>query len=199
MQHLLLNLSDLISSDAFAQRVRHPSFPKAFTRDRKLPLPVLIAALLSMCASSQQTLLDTFFTNLDAIRLRITIVLPQRWTARRGYAKANVRSEGCRSQSATTAKGPDPDIASKTLDVGWWGWRAQAPFAWSDSRRADTAGKAKTGRCPRRTLVRERGPQNANHAAHRVTDDPMTDWGYRCFVPVALIEQALPAIHLHEV
>jgi hypothetical protein len=59
-------LSDLISSDAFAQRARHPSFPKAFTRDRKLPLPALIATLLSMRASSQQTLLDTFFTNLHA-------------------------------------------------------------------------------------------------------------------------------------
>jgi hypothetical protein len=62
----LLDFSDLIASDAFAQRARHPSFPKAFTRDRKLPLPALIATLLSMRSGSQQSLLDTFFTNLHA-------------------------------------------------------------------------------------------------------------------------------------
>jgi hypothetical protein len=62
----LLDFSDLIASDAFAQKARHPSHPKAFTRKRKLPLPALIAALLCMRASSQQTLLDTFFTNLHA-------------------------------------------------------------------------------------------------------------------------------------
>ncbi len=62
----MLDFSDLIASDAFAQRARHPSFPKAFTRDRKLPLPALIATLLSMRGSSQQSLLDTFFTNLHA-------------------------------------------------------------------------------------------------------------------------------------
>jgi hypothetical protein len=66
VQHLLLDFSDLIASDAFTQRARHPSFPKAFTRGRKLPLPALIAALLSMRAGSRQTLLDTFFTNLQA-------------------------------------------------------------------------------------------------------------------------------------
>jgi len=62
----LLDFSDLIASDDFAQRARHPCSPKAFTRDRKLPLPALIATLLSMRACSQQTLLDTFFTNLHA-------------------------------------------------------------------------------------------------------------------------------------
>ena len=62
----MLDFSDLIASDAFAQKARHPSHPKAFTRKRKLPLPALIAALLCMRASSQQTLLDTFFTNLHA-------------------------------------------------------------------------------------------------------------------------------------
>jgi hypothetical protein len=62
----LLDFSDLIASDAFTQRARHPSFPKAFTRGLKLPLPALIAALLSMRAGSRQTLLDTFFTSLQA-------------------------------------------------------------------------------------------------------------------------------------
>ena len=62
----MLDFSNLIASDCFAQRARHPDFPNAFTRDRKLPLPALIATLLSMRAGSQQTLLDTFFTNLCA-------------------------------------------------------------------------------------------------------------------------------------
>lgn len=75
-------------------------------------------------------------------------------------------------------------------------WRAQAPFAWSNSRPADTVGKAKTDRCSK-TVARERGPENVNPAARLVPHDPMTDCRYRCFMPVAQIEQALPAIHLH--
>lgn len=62
----MLDLSDVIASDAFAQRARHPDFPKAFTRGRKLPLPALIAVLLSMRAGSQQILLDSFFATLCA-------------------------------------------------------------------------------------------------------------------------------------
>ena len=62
----MLGLSELIASDAFAERARHPDFPRAFTRGRKLPLPALIAALLSMRSGSQQVLLDTFFSNLCA-------------------------------------------------------------------------------------------------------------------------------------
>ena len=62
----MLGLSELIASDAFAERARHPDFPRAFTRGRKLPLPALIAALLSMRSGSQQAMLDTFFSNLCA-------------------------------------------------------------------------------------------------------------------------------------
>ena len=62
----MLGLSELIASDAFAERARHPDFPHAFTRGRKLPLPALIAALLSMRSGSQQAMLDTFFSNLCA-------------------------------------------------------------------------------------------------------------------------------------
>jgi hypothetical protein len=50
----MLELSELVASDEFAQRARHPDFPNAFTRRRKLPLPALIAALPTMRASSQQ-------------------------------------------------------------------------------------------------------------------------------------------------
>ena len=55
------DLSALIFSDDFARRARHPEFPGAFTRRRKLPLPTLIGVLLSMRAGSQQSLLDGFF------------------------------------------------------------------------------------------------------------------------------------------
>jgi Transposase DDE domain len=62
----LLDLSERITSDEFAQRARHPAFPSAFTRSRKLPLPALVGALLSMRSSSQQALVDGFFGGLCA-------------------------------------------------------------------------------------------------------------------------------------
>ena len=57
----MLDLSTTLASDAFAQRARHPDFPTAFTRRRSLPLPALVAALLSAKASSQQIMLDAFY------------------------------------------------------------------------------------------------------------------------------------------
>jgi hypothetical protein len=53
-----------IGSEAFAQQARHPDSPNAFTRSRKLPLPLLIAALLSMRNQSQQAMLDGFFASV---------------------------------------------------------------------------------------------------------------------------------------
>ena len=44
---------------------RHPDFPNAFTRNRKLPLPALIAALLTMRHQSQQAMLDAFFGSVS--------------------------------------------------------------------------------------------------------------------------------------
>jgi hypothetical protein len=38
---LLLELSETLHSDTFAQSARHPDFPRAFTRQRQLPLPAL--------------------------------------------------------------------------------------------------------------------------------------------------------------
>jgi hypothetical protein len=43
---------------------RHPEHPNAFSRTRKLPLPALIASLLSMRGQSQQATLDSFFASL---------------------------------------------------------------------------------------------------------------------------------------
>jgi hypothetical protein len=63
---MLLDFAETIASPEFAQRARHPDFPEAFTRVRRLPLPALISTLLVMRSGSQQALLDTFFTNLCA-------------------------------------------------------------------------------------------------------------------------------------
>ena len=60
----MLEFSERIASDEFAKTARHPDFPNAFTRSRKLPLPMLIAALLSMRNHSQQALLDSFFASV---------------------------------------------------------------------------------------------------------------------------------------
>jgi hypothetical protein len=59
-------LTEHIHSAEFFADARHPKFPKAFTRTNKLPLPKLIGALLSMRASSQQVMLDSFYGSLSA-------------------------------------------------------------------------------------------------------------------------------------
>lgn len=62
----MLDLSNTLASDDFAQRARHPDFPSAFSRTRRLPLPALVASLLFMRSSSQQSMLDSFFGSLCA-------------------------------------------------------------------------------------------------------------------------------------
>ena len=57
----MLELSQRIASDDFARLARHPEHPRAFTRRRRLPLPSLIAALLSMRNQSLQAMLDGFY------------------------------------------------------------------------------------------------------------------------------------------
>lgn len=57
---------DHLRSPAFAQQARSPDHPQAFTRTRKLPLPTLIAALLSFRGGSVQSELDAFFHHLGA-------------------------------------------------------------------------------------------------------------------------------------
>src|SRR5271167_803650 len=60
----MLEFSERIASDDFAQTARHPDFPKAFSRDSKLTLPMLIASPLSMRNQSQQAMLDSFFASV---------------------------------------------------------------------------------------------------------------------------------------
>ena len=57
-------MADEISSECFASRARHPEHPSAFTRTRALPLPALVAALLTMRGNSQQSTLDAFYASL---------------------------------------------------------------------------------------------------------------------------------------
>jgi hypothetical protein len=113
----MLDLSDQIASDEFARLARHPDFPKAFTRNRKLPLPALIATLLSMRGQSQQTTLDSFFASVCGTEHL------QRVVSDRALAKArdHVRIQGVGE--------PAP---------GDWVWRGTARRA----RRASDTGRA---------------------------------------------------------
>src|SRR5471032_2765596 len=81
----MLELSDRIASDEFAQIARHPDHPKAFTRTRKLPLPALIGALLTMRSSSQQAMLDDFFASI------CDTAAPRREVSDRAFARARDR------------------------------------------------------------------------------------------------------------
>lgn len=65
-QSFLTDFRDHLHSPGFAQMARSPDHPKAFTRSRKLPLPTLIAALLSFRGGSVQSELDAFFDHLGA-------------------------------------------------------------------------------------------------------------------------------------
>ena len=78
-------MAGLIASPEFAARARHPDHPNAFTRQRSLPLPALVAALLTMRGGSQQTLLDGFF---GALAGSIQFV---RGVSDRAFAQARAR------------------------------------------------------------------------------------------------------------
>jgi len=78
----MIELSERIASDEFAKLARHPAHPKAFTRSRRLPLPALIAALLSMRSQSQQAMLDGFFASI------LDTAAPRREVSDRAFAKA---------------------------------------------------------------------------------------------------------------
>ena len=69
---LAMSLSALFSDFAvhlqsaeFHEDARHPEHPQAFSRRRKLPLPALVAVLLSGLRKSVQTELDEFFAHLQ--------------------------------------------------------------------------------------------------------------------------------------
>jgi hypothetical protein len=78
-------MADEISSEGFARRARHPQHPNAFTRSRALPLPALIAALLTMRGTSQQSMLDAFYGSLCGTSEFVHGITD------RGFAKARSR------------------------------------------------------------------------------------------------------------
>lgn len=53
-----------LCSTEFLHSARHPDHPKAFSRCRKLPLPTLVAIMLTGMRMSVQAELDTFFAHL---------------------------------------------------------------------------------------------------------------------------------------
>jgi len=65
LKQLLLAFSEYLHSSQFRDLARHPDFPNAFIRDRKLPLPALLAVLLSGMRKSIQAELDEFFAHLE--------------------------------------------------------------------------------------------------------------------------------------
>ena len=77
--------SERIASEDFAALARHPDFPGSFCRTRKLPLPMLIASLLSMRNQSQQAMLDGFFASVRDSSS------PLREVSDRAFAKARDR------------------------------------------------------------------------------------------------------------
>lgn len=81
----MLEMADVIASDDFAQRARHPDHANAFTRTRDLPLPALVAALLTMRGASQQRGLDAFYASLRGVTGMVRAV------SDRAFAKARSR------------------------------------------------------------------------------------------------------------
>jgi len=82
IQSLLLGLSQTLRFDADAQSALKPDFPRAVTRQRRLPLPALVARLPCMRAASQQRRVDSVF---GAMRNTAVIV---RGVSKRMFAKA---------------------------------------------------------------------------------------------------------------
>ena len=69
LSSLFSDLAAHMQSAEFHASARHPDHATAFTRRRKLPLPSLVALMLSGMRKSVQAELDTFFGHLQQ-RLR---------------------------------------------------------------------------------------------------------------------------------
>ena len=61
---LFSDISAHLTSPEFLKSARHPDHPAAFTRQRKLPLPTLVALLLCGMRMSIQAELDQFFAHV---------------------------------------------------------------------------------------------------------------------------------------
>lgn len=65
LSRLCASFAEYLHSDDFLQIARHADFPRAFSRERKLPLPALVATLVSGLCKSVQAELDEFFAHLQ--------------------------------------------------------------------------------------------------------------------------------------
>jgi len=65
LSNLFASFAHYLHSKSFLEIARHPAHPRAFSRQRKLPLPALVAALVSGFAKSVQAELDEFFAHLQ--------------------------------------------------------------------------------------------------------------------------------------
>ena len=70
----MLEFSERVASEEFAQMARHPDLPNACTRSRKLPLPALVGAPLSMRNQSRQAMLNGFFASVCATHALTRVV-----------------------------------------------------------------------------------------------------------------------------
>ena len=62
---LFMDLATRLRSTEFLQTARHPEHPATFSRQRKLPLPTLVAPMLTGMRMSIQAELDVFFGHLQ--------------------------------------------------------------------------------------------------------------------------------------
>ena len=65
LSRLCTSFADYLHSEDFLQIARHAEHPKAFSRTRKLPLPALVATLVSGLCKGVQAELDEFFAHLQ--------------------------------------------------------------------------------------------------------------------------------------
>jgi hypothetical protein len=74
---LFMDLAVRLQSSEFLQAARHPEHPAAFSRQRKLPLPTLVALMLTGMRMSIQAELDMFFGHLQGGSLLVRKVSEQ--------------------------------------------------------------------------------------------------------------------------
>ena len=82
LNSLFGDLAARLRSAEFLLHAAHPDHPGAFTRQRKLPLPALVAPLLSGMRKSIQSELDEFFAHLSN-QAQLALVSPSKLSPRR--------------------------------------------------------------------------------------------------------------------
>jgi len=83
-------LADYLHTETFRNLARHPECPAAFTRQRKLSLPTLIASMLGTMRMSVQAELDQFFAALDRQNTLCRGVCEQAFAQARSKASGDV-------------------------------------------------------------------------------------------------------------